>query len=40
MLIMFLESKDVDGLKPEVMDITNDSDHNVMYYLFNKLFVK
>lgn len=27
---MFLESEDVDGQKSEVMDITNDSDQNVV----------
>lgn len=26
---MFIEAMDVDGQKPEVLDITNDSDQNV-----------
>lgn len=32
---MFIEAIDVDGQKPEVLDITNDSDQNVCISLKN-----
>jgi len=35
---MFLETMDVDGQKPEVLDITNDNDQNVKICLKNILF--